>query len=100
MIGQLEFFKLLANAAHGVVHALDHASIARVLLFLAGLPLGAVLCYQRLLGLDRQVDCEMGQVEEERLILVLLDEPVRLDAQPDRKSTRLNSSHLGISYAV
>src|SRR5205814_9919531 len=26
--------------------------------------------------------------------------PVRLRGRPDRKSTRLNSSHLGISYAV
>src|SRR2546426_6808404 len=27
-------------------------------------------------------------------------EPTPIDAQPDRKSTRLNSSHLVISYAV
>src|SRR5690625_6260456 len=26
--------------------------------------------------------------------------PVSVDAQPDRKSTRLNSSHVAISYAV
>src|SRR5437899_9923558 len=26
--------------------------------------------------------------------------PTRLQVEPDRKSTRLNSSHLGISYAV
>src|SRR5688500_19185540 len=29
-----------------------------------------------------------------------LDHPDRREAQPDRKSTRLNSSHLVISYAV
>src|SRR5205814_10307246 len=31
---------------------------------------------------------------------VLEAHPVRIDAAQDRKSTRLNSSHLGISYAV
>src|SRR5205814_9540497 len=35
-----------------------------------------------------------------RLIPTLLLCCVLLCAQPDRKSTRLNSSHLGISYAV
>src|SRR5262245_64193230 len=32
--------------------------------------------------------------------LMELSFPVRVDAVGDRKSTRLNSSHLGISYAV
>src|ERR1035441_6912572 len=32
--------------------------------------------------------------------MILLGDPQRMSSQLDRKSTRLNSSHLGISYAV
>src|SRR5436853_5954747 len=36
----------------------------------------------------------------EPLPIILLRTPYGIAAAPDRKSTRLNSSHLGISYAV
>src|SRR5205814_4819338 len=38
--------------------------------------------------------------EENEAADVLLAEPAESDPNLDRKSTRLNSSHLGISYAV
>src|SRR5437899_7719451 len=54
----------------------------------------------RPLVVDRVVE---DRREEERLLLELAEGPQRVLAGGggvDRKSTRLNSSHLGISYAV
>src|ERR1035438_2302626 len=44
-------------------------------------------------GVSRRADCLRGRCEEK-------GSQVLLRQDPDRKSTRLNSSHLGISYAV
>src|SRR5205814_9785294 len=46
--------------------------------------------------------CGLALAESERMLPGLIDRIEALCARPqvDRKSTRLNSSHLGISYAV
>src|SRR3712207_8117134 len=57
---------------------------------------------ERVRRVGGQLDVEHRQrAGEERGELVAPDEPGRLVATvPDRKSTRLNSSHANISYAV
>src|SRR5262245_62917507 len=47
---------------------------------------------------ERDDDHEAGDAGDQALVQRLLDR--RRVPDPDRKSTRLNSSHLGISYAV
>src|SRR5438045_6978122 len=53
---------------------------------------------------DHQPVAELSQVLQERELFValggVLGHRARLESTSDRKSTRLNSSHLGISYAV
>src|SRR5262245_64231684 len=57
--------------------------------------------HQHVVAVGSSVDHQLGRCVAGRARLVLhdhlLSEPRR---QEDRKSTRLNSSHLGISYAV
>src|SRR5688500_19152963 len=58
---------------------------------------------QRLWGLERDVcDALLGALVDAKFLAQTRDGAfVRMDgARPDRKSTRLNSSHLVISYAV
>src|SRR5262245_60185794 len=57
--------------------------------FLRELALGVLMAVQAQLGIERKVATEL----EEKRPKVAVD---RVDV--DRKSTRLNSSHLGISY--
>src|SRR5262245_62188368 len=54
------------------------------------------------LGKRFQAGGQPVALEDARLVLLerLLGDAVGLEQRPDRKSTRLNSSHLGISYAV
>src|SRR5947199_7882635 len=41
-----------------------------------------------------------GEIPGDEVVEGILEAYAFADADPDRKSTRLNSSHLGISYAV
>src|SRR5699024_12676944 len=40
------------------------------------------------------------EANQERRVFIITDEAAELADSPDRKSTRLNSSHVSISYAV
>src|SRR5256885_12602203 len=56
---------------------------------------------ERVLGRRAGVDEGAGALDREECGVALVDVVhARLDAQRDRKSTRLNSSHLVISYAA
>src|SRR5262245_64697405 len=60
--------------------------------------LGCVFCETGRLGLTRNL--EPWEIVEQVLTLVTGRSGASVVFQGDRKSTRLNSSHLGISYAV
>src|SRR5262245_64070135 len=69
-------------------------------------PRSTLFPYTTLFRSDRPVGSAadlVAQRERQRLdgrVLEALDDAAALGALVDRKSTRLNSSHLGISYAV
>src|SRR5262245_62330872 len=50
--------------------------------------------------LDDRAYLEYLGAQDEPWLRVLVAEMLRFEGRRDRKSTRLNSSHLGISYAV
>src|SRR5437899_5548450 len=50
-------------------------------------------------GLDKKTDFEEKK-SVEKLLKDIEKAKLKLEGKVDRKSTRLNSSHLGISYAV
>src|SRR5258705_5803852 len=62
-----------------------------------------VIALDRRQGVFRQSfeQFALPRINSRQQVGMLRQEPLRLgDARIDRKSTRLNSSHLGISYAV
>src|SRR5690606_40139925 len=71
-------------------------------------PSGGVACIERVAGGECDHEAarsdEVQALEEEVVVqgvaAPVVDWVVRLDAGEDRKSTRLNSSHVKISYAV
>src|SRR5262245_64409774 len=58
-------------------------------------PRSTLFPYTTLFRSDERLVARRGHAQHHRRVLVLPDRE-----QADRKSTRLNSSHLGISYAV
>src|SRR3712207_7153376 len=49
---------------------------------------------------EGQAAATEAQIGDEELSVPLTEEEVVVEKRPDRKSTRLNSSHANISYAV
>src|SRR5947209_14479513 len=65
-------------------------------LFRSGLP-----CYPSVVAVPGTVDLLVVSVPVERVVSALAEcEPGKVGVALDRKSTRLNSSHANISYAV
>src|ERR1035441_9209813 len=56
-------------------------------------------CGQRLVAVARSVGCPKKEDRPDWLQAAFSD-AAKIESAADRKSTRLNSSHLGISYAV
>src|SRR5690606_39622316 len=50
--------------------------------------------------LEARLDLAFGDLEQERATVVAQRQRAAAPQRPDRKSTRLNSSHVKISYAV
>src|SRR5256885_3754192 len=68
---------------------------------LIGVVLPDVAASQLALDLDRRVDGARRVGEDrQQVVRVLADDQAPAFVEEDRKSTRLNSSHLVISYAV
>src|SRR5262245_63909229 len=94
MEGLREFLEKVSQShlVRGHFRALLHVAIGRRISRADGIVLSTGVTWRQLAELLRNIRWDKEQVRE----LGLNPD----DLPPDRKSTRLNSSHLGISYAV
>src|SRR5262245_64755840 len=82
-------------------HQLDQILVARAIADEHRQVVGAFVAAVLRPSLLAAAGCHVELAPEDRLDPGLLGRQIEVDrAEEDRKSTRLNSSHLGISYAV
>src|SRR5690554_7843766 len=81
---------------YAIVQGVDH--IVPVDIYLPGCPPRPEMLLNAILTLHEQIQAEPLGVNREAAARAA--EAAALEATPDRKSTRLNSSHVRISYAV